>query len=106
MEAIDSAFTKYAPEKSIEIMSKQSSSISLTRPSIGDAHTQQTRCQSDNGSYLIKNNLVNSCIKNKIKEEFEKTPIMYLFEAHEIMSKCSSSPKSSKKERGNQSPRS
>lgn len=106
MATTESAFTMYAPKKSIDCMPKLSDCTNLTQPLIGSSQTKQSRCLSDTGSYFTKNNLVNSIIMNKAKENFEKTPIMYLFEAHEIMTKCSSSPKSSKKELENQSVRS
>lgn len=49
-------------------------------------------------SMNLKNNLVNSSFTSRSKEDFIKFPILYLFEAHEMMSKgstCINEPKNS-----------
>lgn len=49
------------------------------------------------------NNLVNSSESRRDKQKFMQTPLLYLFEAHEIISRTSCSPKSVRKEFENQS---
>ena len=50
-----------------------------------------------------QNNLVNSSSSRRNKDLFNQAPLLYLLEAHEIMSRSSNSPKSVKKESCDQS---